>query len=116
MPDYQQGKIYKLWSPTKNLVYYGSTTRTLVERLNMHKELGCSSKKIFMMTNDYKIELIKNYPCNSKYELELEESKYIENNKCINTTLPACCLIVKNNAYHEHKEKMLPLMKTWKLK
>jgi hypothetical protein len=29
MPDYQNSKIYKLWSPSKNLIYYGSTVETL---------------------------------------------------------------------------------------
>jgi predicted GIY-YIG superfamily endonuclease len=36
MPDYQKGKIYKLWSPSKNLVYYGSTTQSISQRLADH--------------------------------------------------------------------------------
>ena len=36
MPDYQKAKIYKLWSPSQNLVYYGSTTQTLSQRLADH--------------------------------------------------------------------------------
>jgi len=36
MPNYQKSKIYKLWSPSKNLVYYGSTTETISRRLSKH--------------------------------------------------------------------------------
>ena len=36
MPNYQNGKIYKLWSPSKNLIYYGSTTQTISQRLTDH--------------------------------------------------------------------------------
>lgn len=116
MPDYSKGKIYKIYSNSVDLVYYGSTTQSLKDRLSGHEHSdGCSSKKIITTTNDYKIELVENYPCSSKYELELRESYYIENNKCINDALPPCCLIVKPNYYNQHKNKMTPLMKNWSL-
>jgi len=40
MPDYQQGKIYKLWSPqgTEDEIYYGSTTDELRFRKSNHKK------------------------------------------------------------------------------
>jgi hypothetical protein len=48
MPDYQQGKIYRLVSNKTEDVYYGATTRTLTHRKNHHKSyLDCSSKKLF---------------------------------------------------------------------
>jgi len=89
MPDYQQGKIYKLWSPSKNLVYYGSTIQSLSQRLGGHKRdenrrgKHCSSSEI-INCGDYKIELVEAYPCNNKQQLEKKEGEYIKNNECIN--------------------------------
>ena len=86
---YQQGKIYKLVCNITGEVYYGSTKNTLEKRLQKHKEKThtCMSKQI-LERGDYKIELIKNYPCNTKRELELEEGKYIRENECINIKIP----------------------------
>ena len=33
------------------------------------------------------IELVENYPCNSKEELEKKEGEYIKNNECVNKLL-----------------------------
>lgn len=95
MPDYQKAKIYKIWSPSNNLVYYGSTTQTLPQRLAKH--LGnykCYTKdntKTSYMTSykileyeDYKIELVEEYPCNNKSQLLKKEGEYIKNNECVN--------------------------------
>ena len=35
-PNYENSKIYKIFSPSLNLCYYGSTTKTLEERLAKH--------------------------------------------------------------------------------
>jgi predicted GIY-YIG superfamily endonuclease len=43
MPDYNNGKIYMLESKEGNVIYYGSTTQTLEERLRKHKY----NKKIY---------------------------------------------------------------------
>jgi len=94
MPDYQKSKIYKLWSPTKNLIYYGSTTETLAQRLSKHK----AKHKIYNNDNnkpyytsflvldceDYKIELVEEYPCNNRTQLATKEGEYIRNNECCN--------------------------------
>ena len=95
MPDYQKAKIYKIWSPSNNLVYYGSTTQTLPQRLAKH--LGnykCYTKdntKTSYMTSfkileyeDYKIELVEEYPCNNKSQLLKKEGEHIKNNECVN--------------------------------
>jgi len=91
MKDYSQGKIYKLYSVSnKDLVYYGSTIRTLNERLSSHikeckndKIRHCKSELV-IAAGDYKIELIENYPCNSEAELERREGKITKANKCVN--------------------------------
>ena len=85
---YQQGKIYKIVCNITNEIYYGSTKETLKERLRLHILCrNCMSINI-IDRGDYKIELIKDYPCNSKKELEEEESKYIRENECINIIIP----------------------------
>jgi len=89
MPDYKNGKIYKIYSPSKNLVYYGSTTQSLSNRMSKHiwgyknnSNNTCSCK--VLECEDYKIELIENYPCNNRHQLERKESEYIQNNDCVN--------------------------------
>lgn len=84
MNEYANGKIYRLLC--RELVYYGSTIQTLKERLFAHKGLGnnCSSKILFELEDEVKIELVEEYPCNSKRELELREQYYISNFECIN--------------------------------
>ena len=97
MPNYQQSKIYKIWSPSKNLVYYGSTTQTIAQRLTKHK---CSHKKynednnsgyctsyLVLNCEDYKMELIEEYPCNNKDQLCNKEGEYIKNNECVNKVI-----------------------------
>ena len=95
MPDYQQGKIYKLWSPSKNLVYYGSTVQSLSQRLGGHirdkkvviktnnKHRSCSSFLI-LECEDYKIELVESYPCNNLRQLLNKEGEYQKNYECVN--------------------------------
>jgi|TARA_R110000824_G_scaffold351611_1_gene538607 hypothetical protein len=87
--DYSEGKIYKLVDNTNNNIYIGSTINLLTDRLRSHrsKNNACSSKCI-IKNNDYKIILIKDYPCSNKYELEEEEKKYILENDCVNITIP----------------------------
>ena len=97
MPDYQKGKIYKLWSPSKNIIYYGSTVETISQRLAKHlykynaynnkkHNYYCSAFKV-LECGDYKIELVEEYACNNKQQLERKEGEYIKNNDCINKVI-----------------------------
>ena len=90
MPDYQKGKIYKLYSVSnEDLVYYGSTIQELPVRLAGHvrdykNNIGyCTSKKVIAV-GDYKMELIENYPCVNKQQLERREGEFTKTNKCVN--------------------------------
>jgi hypothetical protein len=92
MPNYQNGKIYRIHSYQTDLVYYGSTTEKLSRRLSGHKSniksgSSVSSKRIFEY-DDVMITLIELFPCNSKSELESRERFYIENNQCVNKQIP----------------------------
>lgn len=90
MNKYQNGKIYKIVCNTTNLTFYGSTTEPNINRkLAGHKaNLKKANKNDIsykVLENDnYKIELIEAYVCNSKEELLNREQYYIKNNECIN--------------------------------
>lgn len=111
MPDYSKGKIYKLWSPSKNLVYYGSTVQTLSQRLAKHKnhyktykndDVNKISAHLILDCEDYKIELMEEYPCNNKSQLDKREGEYQKNNECVN------CYIAGRTSkelYQDNKEE-----------
>jgi len=89
MPDYQQGKIYRLVSNKTEDVYYGSTTRSLTHRRNQHKNKpDCSSHKMFTDDAIVTIVLVEYFPCDTKMELNARELFFIENNPCINMIKP----------------------------
>ena len=94
MPDYQQGKIYKIECNVTGKVYIGSTCEPiLARRLAQHvgnykcylngKSNYVSSFDI-LQNEDYDIVLIESYPCNSKDELHARERYYTNNIDCIN--------------------------------
>jgi len=88
MPDYKNGKIYKIECNITNDVYYGSTTQSLSERIRKHKTTRHCNSVYIIDRGNYSCKIIENYPCNSKYELELRERWWIENNVCINQIIP----------------------------
>lgn len=86
---FQEGKIYKLSSPDHEQYYIGSTTQTLSRRLSHHltnKNDRCSSH---LLGVNLKIELIENYPCKTRKELNKREGEiqreHLDNliNKCV---------------------------------
>jgi len=98
MPDYQLGKIYKLTSPSNNLVYYGSTAQKhLSTRIASHiRDYNCylNNKGDYTYSfkvlecEDYKYEVIEEYPCNNRKQLKDRERWYIQNNECVNKNIP----------------------------
>jgi len=94
MPDYSSGKIYmvypKVEDPDEGDVYYGSTTVTLARRMAVHRsKKNCSSKLLFDKygVENCFIELVENYPCETKEQLYKKEGEYIRANKCINKNI-----------------------------
>lgn len=94
MPNYDNGKIYKIIDNTNGKIYIGSSTQTLTRRLTGHKghykrylnntARYCKSFSI-LVNKDYRIILICNYPCNNIDELHKKEQEYIDCYDCINT-------------------------------
>ena len=90
MPNYQNGKIYKLVSNISNDIYIGSTVNKLSHRLNEHKHKAnaCVSKQLFTDDAVIQIILIESCPCNNKSELTAREHHYITTLVCINKRIP----------------------------
>ena len=105
MPDYQKGKIYKLWSPQGNEIYIGSTVNSLAKRLSQHKSYrDCNSKYLFENYNDVRIELIEEYPCDNKIQLNKKEGEHIRNNTCLNRCIPGRTKKEREKKYRENNK------------
>ena len=97
MPNYQNGKIYKIINNENDDIYIGSTCQKLCERMSGHrcdynKYLDNNNKYItsykILQYNTANIILIENFPCNSKEELHAREAFHIINNICVNRCVP----------------------------
>lgn len=122
--DYKNGKIYKIIDNSYTKMYIGSTTQPLSKRFWFHK----GSYKSWLKNNKYKnssfdlfdefgienckIELIENYPCNSKEELERKEGEHIKNNNCVNKVIAGR---TKKEHYEDNKDKLKEINKLNKI-
>ena len=107
--------VYKISSPTVDLVYYGSTSKRLSSRMSLHlsqyrrwlENIGhfCSSFIIFNSCDDYKIEELAKLEDCTKREIEQLENTYITGSKCIN----------KHKSFVTTKEKRDVMYKCWAL-
>ena len=78
-PRYIRGQIYKIISPNIEKIYIGSTILPLdVRFISSHKrQKNCSSMHIINEGNA-SIELLYEYPCKNKPELEAEEGRMMQ--------------------------------------
>lgn len=86
--DYKNGVIYKIEHNDKpELIYIGSTTHFIRRKANHKKNCNDEKKKeynfkLYQMIrdnggfNEFKIMVIKEYQCNNKIELIIEEEKH----------------------------------------
>jgi hypothetical protein len=91
--DYSKGKIYQVKSAATERIYVGSTIVTLPVRLKKHKsdygigEGACVNDLFEEFGKDnFYIELIEEFPCNTKRELRKREQFWIDTlrDTCIN--------------------------------
>ena len=94
MPTYADGKIYAIRAPETDEIYIGSTTRPLSERMAQHRS-QCkhwkagkggylTSFKLIEKEGAY-IELIEDYSCESKEQLNRREGEVIRSSaNCVN--------------------------------
>src|ERR1700719_1319123 len=95
MPDYQNGKVYKIVNDTDDEIYVGSTCNTLAKRFGDHKYDAKYKPniKIYQKMNrigkeHFRIILIEEYPCNNKIQL-ISREEYWRNE--LNSTLNMRC-------------------------
>jgi hypothetical protein len=112
MPNYQQGKIYKIKCNLTGEQYFGSTCmKYLCNRKSDHNQHvkyfdegkmrnKCASYDI-IKRGDWAIVLVEDYPCDSKDALRARERYYIENNECVNKNRP----IINEEEHKELKHK-----------
>ena len=77
-PNYQNGKIYKIYSYENDDVYYGSTVETLSRRMSSHRgkfkqykegKTNFTTSFIILEFETAKIELVEDFPCENKEQL-----------------------------------------------
>jgi len=120
MPNYQEGKIYKLYNTINDDIYIGSTTQKLCERMRGHRSCINSQKmndrplyQAFREhgVDNFYIELIEKCPCNDKDELRRTEGNYIRKLK------PSLNMLIAGRTpkeyYNEHKEHLSELHKQY---
>ena len=94
---YQRGKIYCLRSHQTDLVYIGSTVQSLSKRIGGHRDkykgwLKGTSNYVtsfeIIKYDDHYIELVENYPCKTKAELERCEGQIMRDTEnCCNKVI-----------------------------
>ena len=93
MPNYEAGKIYKMVCNETGCIYIGSTTQPISKRIASHKTkykiyLNDNTKDYYssfkiVEKNNFHYEVLENYKCCSKKELESREREYIDEYKVI---------------------------------
>lgn len=133
MPKYENGVIYKLVNGSTEDVYYGSSCNNLNCRKSQHKHVYkkylvgehhyCSSFDLFDPDiNDVEIEVVENYPCDTKQQLLHRERYYIENFPCVNRQVPirtkteqvAIDKVRYRNFYQANRDKMIAKVSAWR--
>ena len=126
-----EGKIYRITSASTDLVYIGSTKKSLGIRFSGHKcsyakwlNDSCnymSSYKILAFP-DAKIELVENFTCDDTQELRRREGEIIlETPNCVNNNIAGLstqestaryyrrnsdkCKVYQHKFYQAHREK-----------
>jgi hypothetical protein len=130
MPNYANGKIYKITCDENDSIYIGSTTRRLSQRKSEHSSHYLSynegrrpnyiSAYSIIATGCWGIYLLEDYPCKSKADLDRREGELIQEHKknCVNYIKPgltpeerkiiyrAKLLITKANYTEEKKDEI----------
>lgn len=107
-------RVYKISSPTlPNMVYYGSTCKTLNIRFSTHLskyrkwKLGkgnfCASFIIFDACIDYVIDELESVNDCTKRQIESRENTYIIGNPCVN----------RNKSFTTPEEKKQAIKDCW---
>ena len=112
--------VYRIWSPSSTLEYYGSTTQILSQRFGGHardhrvwqngKGHYCSSFEIMKFPNA-RIELVEIVDTKSKQVLRAREGHYIRTNDCVNKNVAGR---TQAEWYVDNRETILQKQNTYK--
>lgn len=120
--DYKNGKIYKIVDNAYTKMYIGSTTQTLSKRFSKHKRdhkqwknNKRSKTMVFELFDEFgvencKIELIEEYECENRNQLERKEGEHIKNNECVNKVIVGR---TKKEYVQDNKERVDEYKKEW---
>ncbi len=120
---YQNGKIYQIVDNAYTKYYIGSTVESLSRRMSHHKTkykqfLNGDYHYItaFDLFNEFgfhkcKIELVEQYPCKNKEELDAREGFHIRKNECVNKRVEGRSA---KEWYIDNKHNVLEQTKEWK--
>ena len=116
MVNYNNGKVYKIWSTAGDKIYIGSTTKEyLSQRMDTHRTNYKSWKNgkrplttSFNLFEEYGlencfIELLEAKVCNSSDEMHQLEGKYIRSLCCVNKNIAGR---TDKQYREEHKEQI----------
>ena len=112
--------VYRIWSPSSTLEYYGSTTQTLSQRLGGHarnhrkwqagKYHYVSSFEVLRFP-DARIELVEIVDTKLKSILQAREGYYIRNFECVNKNVAGR---TQAEWYVDNRETILQKQNTYK--
>ena len=121
MPNYANGKVYKIWSPSHpDEIYIGSTTQPLAKRIGGHrtqyKQYQNGKSRYFtsykvLEHGDAKIELIEQVNCKCRDELIAREGYYIRTLNCVNKVIPDR---TTKEYYQDNRQEKLQQNKQWR--
>ena len=114
--NYNNSKVYKIWSTKGDKIYIGSTTKDLLcQRMSSHRKEYRKWKKTqtqftasFLLFEEYGvenclIELLEAKECISKDELRQLEGKYIRELTCVNKRIEGR---TRKEYREDHKERI----------
>ena len=119
MPDYAKAAIYCIRSNENDDIYIGSTCVGLSQRMAHHRGMykqflngkgdTITSFQILKNPSAY-IELIEEYPCDNKQQLERREGEIMRSRNCVNR-----CIAGRTVAEYrqENREKLLERAKQY---
>lgn len=118
MVNYNNGKIYAIRSHQTDDVYIGSTCNPLCKRMAQHRcdyksQTRITNSRMILKYDDAYIELIENFPCNTKEELLSREGHHIR-------TMPNCvnrCIVGRTRKEYQqtYKDKIAGYQATYRL-
>ena len=113
---YAKGQIYTIRSHQTDDVYIGSTCSPLHKRLTEHKSKYKTNNRYtssfeIVKYDDAYIELLEDFPCDNKKELNRREGQLIRQNACVNKRFSG-----RTHAewYQDNKERVGEVSRKWK--